>query len=141
MSWLAGHWVGTTAGGQHIEEMWMPAHDEHMIGAFRWERGQGRWLFEFMSLDPGTAATPSPLTLRLKHFDRGLRGAEDKAVSTTFIATEVSAARLVFALTENARSVRLTYTLVAPDRLDVLFEETETGKPATRIEFPYRRVK
>ena len=83
VSWITGHWVGKTDRGQHIEEMWMPERDGLMLGSFRWERGNGRWLFEFMSLDTGTPAAPTPLTLRLKHFDRAFRGMEEKTASTT----------------------------------------------------------
>jgi hypothetical protein len=139
LSWLAGHWVGTTASGQHIEEMWMPARDGLMIGSFRWELGQGRWLFEFMSLDTGTAAAPAPLTFRLKHFDRGFRGREDKAVSTTLLPKEVSTSRVLFEMKEGDRIVRLTYTYSAPDRLLVVFDETAPGETAAHIEFPFRR--
>ena len=140
LSWLAGHWVGTTASGEHIEEMWMPERDGLMIGSFRWERGQGRWLFEFMSLDTGTAAAPTPLTFRLKHFDRGFRGLEDKAVSTTLMPKEVSASRVLFEMNEAGRVVRLTYTYSAPDGLLVVFDETAPGQTAVHIEFPFKRA-
>jgi hypothetical protein len=141
LSWLTGHWVGTTATGQHIEEMWMPARDGLMIGSFRWERGQGRWLFEFMSLDTGPSAAPTPLTFRLKHFDRGFRGLEDKAVSTTLMPKEVGGSRVLFEMKEGDRIVRLTYTYAAPDGLLVAFDETAPGQTAVHIEFPFKRVK
>ena len=50
VSWLTGHWVGKTAKGEHIEEMWMADQGGVMIGSFRWQRPDGRWLFEFMQL-------------------------------------------------------------------------------------------
>jgi hypothetical protein len=111
-----------------------------MLGSFRWERGGGRWLFEFMSLEVAAAA-PGALTLRLKHFDRAFRGMEEKTASTTFTAIETNASRVLFELKEAGRVVRLTYARTTPDRLDVTFEETEPGKPPTRIEFPYTRAK
>lgn len=141
LSWLVGRWVGKTASGQHIEEMWMPAQDGLMIGSFRWERGQGRWLFEFMSLDTGTPATPTPLTFRLKHFDRGFRGLEEKAVSTTLTPIEASAGRVLFEMKDGERVVRITYSHPAPDRLLVVFDETAPGQKAVHIEFPFTRVR
>jgi hypothetical protein len=140
LSWLAGRWVGTTATGQHIEEMWMPARDGLMIGTFRWERGQGRWLLEFMSLDTGTATAPAPLTFRLKHFDRGFRGLEEKAVSTTLVPIEASASRVLFEMKEGERVVRITYTQPKPDALLVVFDETAPGQTAAHFEFPFTRV-
>ena len=140
VSWLAGHWVGTTAGGQHIEEMWMPARDGLMIGSFRWERGQGRWLFEFMSLDTGTPASPTPLTFRLKHFDRGFRGLEEKTASTILTPIEASASRVLFEMKDGERVVRITYSHPAPDGLLVVFDETAPGQTAVHIEFPFTRA-
>ena len=112
-----------------------------MIGSFRWERGQGRWLFEFMSLDTGTAAAPAPLTFRLKHFDRGFRGLEDKAVSTTLMPIEMSASRVLFEMKEGDRVVRITYAHPAPDGLLVVFDETAPGQTAVHIEFPFTRAR
>src|SRR5918993_871536 len=93
VTWITGHWVGKTDRGQHIEEMWMSARDGLMLGSFRWDLGNGKWLFEFMSLDAGTSAAPAPVTLRLKHFDRAFHGWEEKTVSTTFTVVEQSASR------------------------------------------------
>jgi len=140
LSWLAGHWVGKTPRGDYIEEMWMPERDGHMLGSFRWERGNGRWLFEFMSLE-AAPATPGALTMRLKHFDRAFRGMEEKTESTTFTSTERAASRVVFEFREDARVVRLVYLRTGPDALSVTFDETEPGKPAVHIEFPYTRVR
>lgn len=140
VAWLAGHWVGTTPNGAYIEEMWMPERDGHMIGSFRWERGAGRWLFEFMSLE-AAPATSGALTLRLKHFDRAFKGMEEKTESTTFTSTARTSSQIVFELKEGARLVRLTYAKAAGDGLAVTFEETEPGKPPTRLEFPYTRVR
>jgi len=140
LSWLVGRWVGTTASGQHIEEMWMPAQDGMMIGSFRWERGQGRWLFEFMSLDTGPAAAQTPLTFRLKHFDRGFRGLEEKTVSTTLTPIEASPSRVLFEMKEGERVVRIMYAHPSPDGLLVVFDETAPGQSPVHIEFPFTRA-
>jgi len=141
LSWLVGRWVGKTSSGQHIEEMWMPAQDGLMIGSFRWERGQGRWLFEFMSLDTGTPASPTPLTFRLKHFDRGFRGLEEKTASTILTPIEASASRVLFEMKDGERVVRITYSHPAPDGLLVVFDETAPGQTAVHIEFPFTRAR
>lgn len=151
LAWLVGHWVGTTARGAHVEEMWMPAIDGHMVGSFRWARGNGRWLLEFMTIergDPGTtapasssaAASTAPLVLRIKHFDRVLRGLEEKDVSTMLALVEHSATHAVFEFREGARTVRVGYRRDGPDGLTATFDETQPGQPAAHLEFPYKRV-
>ena len=140
VAWLAGQWVGTTNSGAFIEESWMAARDGLMLGSFRWDRGQGRWLFEFMTLE-ADPASPSTLVLRLKHFDRGFKGFEEKAESTTFRSVETTASRVLFELKRDQGVVRLTYARTGADGLQVTFEETEAGKPPTRIDFSYSRAR
>lgn len=139
VSWLTGRWVGTTGSGAFIEESWMGARDGLMLGSFRWDQGNGRWLFEFMSVE-ADPASPGTLVLRLKHFDRGLRGFEEKAESTTFRTTAVEPSRVVFELRREQGVVQLTYARTGDDALIVTYDEAETGKPATRIEFSYKRA-
>jgi len=140
LSWLAGRWVGQTDSGAFIEESWMAARDGLMLGSFRWDRGKGRWLFEFMTLEVDPAS-PSTLVLRLKHFDRSLEGFEEKTESTTFRAIETSPSRVLFELKRETGGVRLTYARTGADGLLVTFEETEAGKAPTKISFSYSRVK
>jgi hypothetical protein len=94
-----------------------------------------------MSLDAGTSAAPAPVTLRLKHFDRAFHGWEEKTESSTFTVVEQSASRVLFEMKASARTVRLAYEKTGPDTLKVTFDETESGKPATRLVFPYTRVR
>ncbi|MBA2355437.1 MAG: hypothetical protein H0V80_12300 [Acidobacteria bacterium] len=150
LSWLVGHWTGTTAQGQHIEEMWMPARDGLMLGSFRWERDDHRWLFELLAIaDPTTGApvsgagarAPGRLVLRLKHFDRQFRGLEAQEASTTLTLVEHTDDRVVFEMIEGKRLVRVGYTRKDADTLVAFYDATETGKPAMHIDFPYTRVK
>ena len=140
VSWLAGHWVGKTAKGEHIEEMWMADQGGMMIGSFRWQRPDGRWLFEFMQL-LDTPAAISSYTLRIKHFNRDFRGMEDKAASTTLITKDRTATRIVFEMKEATRVVQVGYEKKGTDALLAWFDEQEPGKPPVHIEFPYRRLR
>ncbi len=153
VAWLTGHWAGRTAQGRHIEEVWMPAHGGHMLGVFRWERGLGQWLFELLTLDEaetvGGVVGPftsdrwsrSALRLRIKHFDRQLQGMEERNASTTLQLVEATADRLTFEMKDGARIVRVGYVRTGPDSLRATFDETEPGKSAVHIEFPYERVR
>ena len=140
VSWLTGHWVGKTAKGEHIEEMWMADQGGMMIGSFRWQRANGRWLLEFMQLlDTPTAI--APFSLRIKHFNQDFRGMEEKDASTSLVATERTATRVVFEMKDAARVVKVGYEKKGPDAILAWFDEQESGKPAVHIEFPYTRVK
>jgi hypothetical protein len=139
VSWLTGHWVGKTAKGEHIEEMWMADQGGMMIGSFRWQRPNGRWLFEFMQL-LDTPAAISPFTLRIKHFNRDFRGMEDKDASTSLMVKERTPTRIVFEMTEATRVVQVGYERKGADALLAWFDEQEPGKSPVHIEFPYTKV-
>jgi hypothetical protein len=140
VAWLTGHWAGTTAKGELIEEVWMPDRGGMMIGSFRWQRANGRWLLEFMQLlDTPTAI--APFALRIKHFNQDFRGMEEKDASTSLVATERTATRVVFEMKDAARVVKVGYEKKGPDAILAWFDEQEPGKPAVHIEFPYTRVK
>jgi hypothetical protein len=140
VSWLTGHWAGKTAKGEHIEEMWMADQGGMMIGSFRWQRPDGRWLFEFMQL-LDTPAAISPFTLRIKHFNRDFRGMEDKDASTSLMVKERTATRLVFEMKEATRVVQVGYERKGADALLAWFDEQEPGKSPVHIEFPYTRLR
>jgi hypothetical protein len=73
MEWLAGYWVGPGLGG-HCEEVWLPATDNSMIGAFRYLR-EGKIVFtEYLVIEEHNQT----LTLRVKHFSRDLSAWEEK---------------------------------------------------------------
>jgi len=74
--------------------------------------------------------------LRIKHFDRALRGMEEKDVSTMLALVEHSAEHVVFEFRAGARTVRVGYRRDGPDRLTATFDESQPGKPAAHLEFP-----
>ena len=139
VAWLTGHWVGKTASGELVEEVWMPDRGGMMIGSFRWQRANGRWLLEFMQLID-TPAAPSPFSLRIKHFNQDFRGMEEKDASTSLVAAERTPTRVVFEMKDAGRVVRVGYEKKGPDALLAWFDEQEPGKPAVHIEFPYTRA-
>ena len=74
LTWLTGRWVSED-GAQYIEETWSPARDDAMVGALRWSRAGGVWLYELMSIEE----EDDGLVFRLRHFNRNLEPWESEA--------------------------------------------------------------
>ena len=51
LGWLAGHWCGGDPAGQ-VEEFWLPARDEVMIGVNRTLKGGRTAGFEYLRIVP-----------------------------------------------------------------------------------------
>ena len=73
IDWLTGYWVGTGLGGD-CEELWMPAIDSGMHGVFRFTKAKALQFTEYMVIE----ARNETLTVRLKHFGRGVNPWEEK---------------------------------------------------------------
>ena len=79
MAWLTGRWVGDFMGGKG-EEVFAPPQGDTMIGMFRLVK-DGKITFSeliYIVEEEGT------LVLKLKHFDRELKGWEEKDVVRAF---------------------------------------------------------
>jgi hypothetical protein len=89
VAWMTGHWTGEALGGT-AEEWWSPPMGDSMLGAFRVVKN-GRVMFsELMSITEENGT----LVFRVKHFDRDLKGREEKGdfVEFPFIRVEGRAA-------------------------------------------------
>ncbi|HET6381407.1 MAG TPA: DUF6265 family protein [candidate division Zixibacteria bacterium] len=76
LAWLTGRWLGGD-GADRLEEVWIAPHAGTLPGMFRWHRnGQPRF-YELMSVEP----EGSGLVCRIKHFDPGLRGWQEKTAA------------------------------------------------------------
>jgi hypothetical protein len=79
MAWLVGYWKGTGLGGE-CEELWMPKMDNGMHGVFRLQK-EGKLVFtEYMVIE----AVEQSLTVKIKHFGRGVVPWEDKEEWSVF---------------------------------------------------------
>jgi hypothetical protein len=79
LAWLEGRWVGKGLGGT-VEEVWTPPLGDSMMGMFRLVK-DGKVVFSehcFITEVDGS------ILLKLKHFDRELKGWEDKDASVKF---------------------------------------------------------
>lgn len=79
VAWLAGRWIGEFSGGTG-EEVFAPPAGDSMLGMFRLVK-DGRIVFsELMTI----VEEDGSLVLKLKHFDRDLKGWEEKDVVRKF---------------------------------------------------------
>lgn len=73
LNWLVGRWVGKGLGGE-CEEVFLPAWNDSMTGAFRYAR-DGKLVFsEFFTF----AKQDGGVVLKLKHFNPDFTGWEEK---------------------------------------------------------------
>ena len=131
LAWIAGDWVGDQ-GGAWIQEMWSQPEGDTMMGMFRLVQ-DGQLVFtEFMSIEQ---ADGDPV-LRIKHFDPGLLGWEEKQESMIFELKELTPGKVVFETEMEGHPEYLTYERNG-DTLVVTLE-----KPAkdSRSQFRFRRA-
>lgn len=73
MSWLVGYWAGPGLGG-HCDEVWLPAVDNSMSGAFRYVKEGSIVFTEYLVIEE----IDETLALKVKHFNRDLTAWEEK---------------------------------------------------------------
>jgi hypothetical protein len=128
VQWLAGHWRGPSLGGTS-EEIWAAPFGGSMLGSYKLVRGDSVVFYEILSLVEEDAS----LVLRLKHFDAGLAGWEEKG--------EVVRFPLVRITPDAAYFEGMTMRRLGPDRLQVFVAfRTDDGRMREE-EFPYARVR
>lgn len=132
LSFITGLWQADWNGGKG-EEHWSTASGDSMMGTFRFVKdGKGRF-YELMLIEQ----TPGGPVLRLKHFNTGLIGWEDKAQVYSFHLVDYGKMVAVFEL-EN-KSSRLTYRAFPTGELSVLLEHPTDAKQ-TAEEFKFKRA-
>jgi uncharacterized protein DUF6265 len=132
LSFITGLWRADWNGGVG-EEHWSAASGDSMMGTFRFVKdGKGRF-YELMLIEQ----TPDGPVLRLKHFNAGLIGWEDKAQVYSFHLVDYGKTVAVFEL-EN-KSSRLTYRAFPTGELSVLLEHTTDAKQKAE-EFKFKRA-
>jgi len=123
LSWMAGHWRGI-ADSTRLEEHWsMPAGD-CMMGMFRAVRDGHVRAYQFMSLEQD----PEGVLLRIKRFEPGLVGKEDKERSVVFRLEHTSVREAVFDYEGPESPKRLTYRRAGHDSLYVRLERVQGGE-------------
>jgi hypothetical protein len=132
LSFISGLWRADWDGGLG-EEHWSAPSGDSMVGTFRFVKdGRGQF-YELMLIEQ---TTDGPV-LRLKHFNAGLIGWEDKAQAYSFPLVEYRQGVAVFQRGDGKS--RLTYTRTSREALSVVLDEPSEGKPHSE-NFNFRLV-
>jgi hypothetical protein len=123
LSWLAGRWRGE-ADSTRLEEHWSAPAGDCMMGMFRAVRSGHVRAYQFMCLEQD----PDGVLLRVKRFDPGLVGKEDKDRAVVFRLEHATWGEAVFDYEGPESPKRLTYRRAGHDSLYVRLERVQGGE-------------
>lgn len=133
LAWIEGRWRGE-CDGEPIEEHWSSPDCGSIMGMFRWMRNGKVRFFELFTVEQeGTG-----LVLRIKHFDPGLRGWENKDESATFDLAEHRDGEALWLRRGDKKPALLTYRRSGSE-LDAWFQNPGEA-PADDDRFHYSLV-
>jgi hypothetical protein len=133
LTFIAGQWRGELQGGV-TEENWSAPEGDAMMGVFRYVRN-GKAVFYEMLLIEMTSAGP---VLRLKHFNPGLKGWEEKDEVNSYPLVELRKDRAVFERSD--KTSRLIFQRTSASELSIWLEQKKDGKHSSQ-EFKYLLAK
>lgn len=127
ISWMCGYWSGEQWGGI-VEEVWAPAQGNSLIGMFRFVK-EGKIVFSELCY---IVEENDSLNMKLKHFDYGLHGWEEKDQTIDFAFEKLNENEIIFK--------GLTYKLLDDNTMrgTVLIKNKKTGE-VKEEEFIYKR--
>ena len=125
-NWISGNWKGNAMGGT-FEEAWNPASGGAMMGMFKFIDDDKIKFYELLTIVP----SGDSMVLRLKHFDAGLKGWEEKNESIEFPLISVSPTEANFD--------GLTFTKINQKRMDIVVV-TKQGDQLQELKFECHRV-
>jgi len=129
LTWLTGDWVGDKDGVK-IEEQWSPAAGNAMMCMFRWIQADQVRFYEFVVIEQEGES----LILRIKHFNPGLIGWEEKEDAVSFSLVQLEGEKAAFYKQDGADPLWLIYERVGEDSLIAYFESGEGGsRPAEDV--------
>ena len=126
LSFIAGKWK-LEAGNQVFEEHWSSAVGDNMMGMYRHMKDGKVKMYELLAIEQ----TPNGPVLRLKHFDLGLIGREEKAEVYNFPLVSFKPGEAGFERDNKEATLVFRKT---PEGLTVILRKTVDGKPQ---EFPF----
>ena len=117
LSWLAGNWYGEK-DGVTVEEQWAAPAGNTMMGMFRWIQDDRIRFYEFMTIEQDAAG----IVLRIKHFNPGLIGWEERDISVAFTLVQLDAGKAVFAKRDADNPLWMIYHKTDENTMVTYFE-------------------
>jgi hypothetical protein len=133
LAWMAGDWYGHV-DGDDIDEHWSTPAGGVMLGIFRWLKNGKVYLYELLAIEPEA----NGLVLRLKHFDRGLIGWEEKGIALAFPVVRAGKREVAFERGGTFRSTCFIYKQIGQNEM-VAITEDRKGSDIACYEFRYTR--
>lgn len=133
LAWLTGSWYAEVQGGA-AEEHWSPLGGNMLMATFRWVRDGKVLFYEIEALE----AEGDHVYLRIRHFNPGLIGWEERTEPHEFVLVEHDAERLVFYELNKPDPRWIVYERRGPDELDAYFTHEREPHPDPGV-FRFRR--
>lgn len=134
LAFMAGTWTQKQEWGD-MEEFWGEPMGDSMISSFRVVKDGKATFYEFVVIEEQNHIP----VFKMRHYNRGSVGWEEKDKPLLFYLVYIEKNKADFELKD--KSVRITYKLVSPDKLDVtLVEKDKKGKLKKDV-FNYSRKK
>ena len=118
LGFMVGQWQG---GGEKvvIEEIWSRPSGDNMMGMFRYVQEDKGVFYEMMLIEQ----TDDGPVLRIKHFNAGLIGWEEKAEVHSFPLVSVDESEAVFEQVDQTKKLR--YITENPGEMSIYLEERQ----------------
>jgi hypothetical protein len=117
LTWLTGSWHARL-GADHVEEHWSDLRANTLVATFRWTRADGTVRFYEIEV---IEQEGDRVYLRVKHFDPGLIGWEEKDAPHQFVLVALDEQGAVFLELDKPNPRWAVYRRRGPDRLDAWF--------------------
>ncbi|MGI9517810.1 MAG: DUF6265 family protein [Pirellulaceae bacterium] len=127
IAWIAGHWQGEAMGGQ-FEETWNPPMGGAVMGMFKFVQDDNVGFYELLTIVPHDDS----IILRLKHFDQGMTGWEEKDKSVEFPLVRITESEANFE--------GLTFRRIDEDTMYIYVVVGEEGEKNQEVEFACNKV-
>ncbi len=112
-------------GEDQVEEHWSPLRGDTLMGMFRWVKDGKVRFYELLVIEQEGAA----VRLRIKHFDPGLVGWEDRDRAHEFVLVHLKGREAVFLELDRPEARWAVYRREGEDRLVSYF--TRANEPVT----------
>ncbi|MBM3755077.1 MAG: hypothetical protein FJW38_13975 [Acidobacteria bacterium] len=124
MAWIAGHWHAKSMWGGTGDEIYSVPSGGSIIGLFRYVKDGKLNLTEILHYE----IENGNVILRLKHFEPGLKGREEKNDSVEFKQTDRKDGEFSMKAELKGMTITLVYKRVGKDRMDVVMIREQAGK-------------
>jgi len=132
LGWFAGNWRGKIKEDR-IEECWSQPSGDSMMAMFRGFTGDRVRFYEFILIEPDD----NRIVMRLKHFNPGLIGWEEKEQVVEFVLTQLEGKTAVFLQKNTEKTIFLIYSRENNETLTAYFDR---GQDTAKVDkFVYKR--